>query len=451
MAKSPKSIQPSKSLPVIEPHCAAIDVGATRQFACVPADRDDQCVREFLSFTDAIYEMADWFKRCGIKTVVMESTGVYWIPIYEILESRGFKVHLVNARHVKYLPGRKSDVMDCQWLQQLMSFGLLRGAFRPNEQICALRALWRHRDMLLSDQGRHVQRMQKVLTQMNVQLHNVISDIMGHTGQAILRAIVAGERDGATLAKLRDRRIKADHLTIERSLQGNWRAEHLFCLKQIISLVDAIAEQVRQCDQQLMSMLIELHAHELPEQGMPKHKRSSKQKNAPAFDMRASLYQVCGVDLTTIPGVDVNTVAKIISEIGADLSRFPTVKHFTSWLSLCPGTKISGGKVLSSATKPSANRAAQALRLAAGNLRQSQSSLGAYFRRLCAKMDKPKAITAAAHKLARLVYMMLTKGQGYTDAGQQYYEERYRQRVVANLARRAKDLGLQLVPVENPA
>jgi len=450
MAKSPKSTQPSKSLPVIDPNCAGVDVGSTRQFACVPADRDVQNVRDFDSFTDAIHSMADWFDRCRITTVVMESTGVYWIPIYDILEARGFKVHLVNARHVKYVPGRKSDVLDCQWLQQLMSFGLLRGAFRPTEQICALRTVWRHRDSLLADQGRHVQRMQKTLTQMNVQLHNVISDIMGHTGQAILRAIVAGERDGATLAKLRDKRIKADHATIQRSLQGNWRAEHLLCLEQFLALIDAIAEQVRKCDQQLMSMLIDMHAHELPVQGIPKHKRSSLPKNAPAFDMRASLYQTCGVDLTTIPGFEVSTVAKIISEIGLDMSRFPTVKHFTSWLGLCPGTKISGGKVLSAATKPSANRAAQALRLAAGNLRQSQSSLGAYFRRLCARMDKPKAVTAAAHKLARLVYMMLTKGQEYTDAGQQYYEERYRQRVVANLARRAKDLGLQLVPVSCP-
>jgi transposase len=279
MAKSPKSAQPSKSLPVIDPNCAGIDVGSTRQFACVPADRDEQNVREFDSFTDAIHSMADWFKRCRITTVVMESTGVYWIPIYDILESRGFKVHLVNARHVKYVPGRKSDVLDCQWLQQLMSFGLLRGAFRPTEPICALRTIWRHRDTLLAVQGRHVQRMQKTLTQMNVQLHNVISDIsdiMGHTGQAILRAIVAGERDGATLAKLRDKRIKADHATIERSLQGNWRTEHLMCLEQFLDLIGAIAEQVRKCDQQLMSMLIDLHTHDLPEHGVLKHKVSGK-------------------------------------------------------------------------------------------------------------------------------------------------------------------------------
>jgi transposase len=378
----------------------------------------------------------------------MESTGVYWIPLFEMLDAAGFEVHLVNARHVRSVPGRKSDVLDCQWLQQLMSYGLLRGGFRPAEDVCALRAVWRHRDMLLSYQARHVQHLQKAMTQMNVQLHHVISDIMGVTGQAIVRAIVAGERDAATLAKLRDRRIKADEAEVAAALQGNWRDEHLFALKQALALIDAYAAQITECDGKLQQLLGALKGHALPEAGLGTPKRGTPAKNSVHFDARTSLFEASGVDLTRIPGIDTSTALKVISEIGVDLARFPSVKHFTSWLGLCPGTKISGGKVLSSATKPCANRAAQALRMAAQALRKSQTALGAHHRRLCSRMDKPKAITASAHKLARLVYFMLTKGQAFVEAGQDEYEERYRQRVVQNLTRRAHQLGFQLTPQE---
>jgi transposase len=376
----------------------------------------------------------------------MESTGVYWIPLFELLESRGFTVLLVNARHVKNVSGRKSDVLDCQWLQQLMTYGLLSGAFRPAEQVCVLRALWRQRAMLLKSQARQVQHMQKALTQMNVQLANVISDVVGETGQRILRAVVAGERDGQVLGAMKNARIHASVEEIAKSLQGNWRAEHLFALKQALDGFDFIGTQLAECDLEVEQQLQSLQAHT----GAPAKAKRGRARNAPKFDLRTQLFKMCGVDLTRIDGIDVTTALAVVSETGADLSRFPTVGHFTSWMGLCPGTKITGGKVLSSKTKRCANRAAQALRLAAASLRTSQSALGAYFRRMCARMDKPKAVTAAAHKLARLIYTMLTKGEEYTDQGQDYYEERYRQRVLRNLSQRAQKLGMQLVAAEQP-
>ena len=440
----------ARTLTIAYPDACGIDIGSSSHFVAVPADRDDEPVREFAAFTADLQRLLAWLHQCGITAVAMESTGVYWIALYEMLDAAGFEVHLVNARHVKSVPGRKSDVLDCQWLQQLMSFGLLRGAFRPADEVCALRAVWRHRDMLLSYQARHVQHLQKALTQMNVQLHHVITDIMGVTGQAIVRAIAAGERDAQVLASMRDRRIKADAAQIAASLAGNWRDEHLFALKQALALFDAYAVQIAECDTELQRLLGALKAHEPPADGLGMPKRSTPAKNAPRFDARTALFEASGVDLTRLPGIDTSTALKVVSEIGVDLARFPTVKHFTSWLGLCPGTKISGGKVLSSATKRCANRAAQALRMAAQALRKSQSALGAYHRRLCARMDRPKAITATAHKLARLVYFMLTKGQAYTDAGQQYYEERYRERLLQNLTKRAHTMGFQLVAVTAP-
>jgi len=438
------------SLSITYPDAAGIDIGASSHFVAVPVGRDAEPVREFAAFTDDLRRLVQWLRDCRITAVAMESTGVYWIPLYELLEASGFEVHLVNAYHVKGVPGRKSDVLDCQWLQQLMSFGLLRGAFRPADEICALRSIWRHRDMLLSYQSRHVQHLQKALTQMNIQLHHVISDLMGVTGQAIVRAIVAGERDTQVLAGLRDRRIRADEAQIARSLEGTWRAEHLFSLKQALALYDAYASQIADCDVELERLLRALKAHEAPDEleGGP---RGGPSKNAPRFNARKALFEASGVDLTRIPGIEASSALKILSEIGTDLSRFPSVKHFTSWLGLCPGTKISGGKTLSGETKRCANRAAQALRMGAQSLRQSRSALGAYHRRLCARMDRAKAITATAHKLARLVYFMLTRGQAYVDSGQQNYEERYQQRMVQSLTQRARALGFQLVPSSQSA
>lgn len=433
------------AITLTHPNAAGIDIGSASHFVAVPPDRDDVPVREFHSFTADLHRLADWLDACNVDTVAMESTGVYWIALYELLESRGFSVLLVNARHVKNVSGRKSDVLDCQWLQQLMSYGLLHGAFRPAEQVCVLRSLTRQRAMLLRSQGRFVQHMQKALVQMNIQLANVISDVVGETGQKILRAIVAGERDGMALAQLKNARIHASLDEIARSLQGNWRGEHLFALKQAIDAFDFCGTQLAECDSQIEAQLQALHVCE----GEPaRGKKRGRARNAPKFDLRTQLFQMCGVDLTRIDGIDVTTALVVVSEVGCDMGRFPSDKHFASWLGLCPGTKITGGKVMSGKTKRCANRAAQALRLAAAALRSSQSALGAYYRRMCARMDRPKAVTAAAHKLARLIYAMLTNGEEYTDRGQDYFEERYRQRVLHNLAHRAKAMGMQLVPSE---
>jgi transposase len=444
--KSIKTGKPRQAITITHPNAAGIDIGSASHFVAVPPDRDEEAVREFPSFTSDLKALADWLKACGVDTVAMESTGVYWIPLFELLESRGFTVFLVNARHVKNVSGRKSDVLDCQWLQQLMSYGLLQGAFRPTDGVCVLRALTRQRASLLRSQARQVQLMQKALTQMNIQLANVISDVVGETGQRILRAIVAGERDGNVLAAMKDVRIRASHDEVAKSLEGNWRDEHLFALKQALEMFDFIGTQLTECDREIERQLQRLQSHE----GEPgQDKKKATPRNAPKFDLRTQLFKMCGVDLTRIDGINVTTALAVISEVGTDMSRFPSDKHFASWLGLCPGTKITGGKVMNGKTKRSANRAAQALRLAASALRTSQSALGAYFRRLCSRMDKSKAITAAAHKLARLIYAMLTKGEEYTDQGQDYYEERYRERVLKQLNQRAEKMGMKLVPAES--
>jgi hypothetical protein len=302
--------------------------------------------------------------------------------------------------------------------------------------------------MLLRSQGRHVQHMQKALIQMNIQLTNVLSDVVGESGQKILRAILAGERDGKVLGAMKNVRVRASVEEIAKSLQGNWRAEHLFALKQALGSFDFVATQLADCDTEIELQLQHLQAHD----GEPaKGKKRGRARNAPKFDLRTQLFRMCGVDLTRIDGIDVTTALAVVSEVGTDMSRFPTVKHFTSWLGLCPGTKITGGKVMSGKTARVVNRTAQALRLAAAALRSSKSALGAYFRRMCSRMDKSKAVAAAAHKLARLVYTMLTKGEEYTDQGQDYYEERYRERVMRALSQRAAKLGMQMVPIAQPA
>lgn len=445
LSKSRRQGQDRAALTITNPNAAGIDIGSSSHFVAVPTDRADEVVREFPGFTSDLGALADWLTECGVDTVAMESTGVYWIPLFELLESRGFKVMLVNARHVKNVPGRKSDVLDCQWLQQLMSYGLLRGAFRPTEQICVLRSLWRQRGMLLRSQARQVQHMQKALAQMNIQLANVISDVVGETGQKILRAIACGERDPSALAALKNGRIHASTDEIAKSLQGSWRPEHLFALKQALATFDFIGTQLLECDRELEH---QMHSLRIRDGEPSKGKRWRNTRNAPKFNLRTQLFRMCGVDLTRINGIEVTTALAVISETGTDMSRFPTVGHFTSWMGLCPGTKITGGKVMSGKTRPVANRAAQALRLAAAGLRTSKSALGAYFRRLCSRMDKPKAVTAAAHKLARLIYTMLTKGEEYVDQGQQYYETRFRERVLHQLAKRAEKMGMKLVATQ---
>jgi transposase len=429
------------------PNAAAIDVGASSHWTAVPPDRTDQPVREAGVMTDDLHSLADWLIECGVDTVALESTGVYWIPVYEVLEQRGLKVWLVDARQMKYVPGRKSDVQDCQWLQKLMSLGLLRGAFRPDAEVCVVRAVARQREVLITEQASWVQRMQKVLVEMNIQLTEVLSDVMGATGQAIIRAIVAGERDPKVLARHRDGRVKASAADIAKALRGNWREEHLFVLTQALAMYDDIARHLQECDIKLQRLMTERAEHAVDLGKAPR--QGSKQRVA--FDARQTLANWAGVDLTRIPGLGVTVVMKLLTEIGPDLSRFETVKHFCSWLGLCPGTKISGGKVLSSSTKRSANRARQALKMAAQSLSHCNSALGAYYRRLCARMDKPRANTAAAHKLARLVYFMLTRGEAFIEQGQQRYEEQQRQRSVAALKRRAADLGFAINPIAETA
>jgi transposase len=326
-----------------------------------------------------------------------------------------------------------------------MSFGLLSGAFRPQGEFCALRSVARLREMLLRYQARHIQHIQKALILMNLLLTEVITDVMGETGQKIIRAILSGERDGELLAKHRNNHIKSSEQDIAKALQGNWREEHLFALKQAVALYDAYTVQLMECGLQLEKMLRDLAKNDL-QADKPK-RRGGKSKNAPNFDARTLLLQMCGVDLTQIDGIDVTTAFKVLAEVGADFSKFKDAKHFASWLGLCPGTKITGGKVMSAKTAPNTNRAAQALKMAASNLRNSQSALGAYFRRLCGRMDKAKAVTACAHKLARIIYTMLTKGEAFVDQGQEHYEEKYRQRVVKSLTKRAEQLGFQLIPV----
>jgi transposase len=436
-----------QALEVAHPNAAGIDIGSGSHFVAVRADLHEESVREFGSFTEDLEAIAVWLRECGVDVVAMESTGVYWIPLYELLESRGFTVYLVNARNVKNVSGRKSDVLDCQWLQQLMSYGLLSTAFRPKEEICVLRAISRQREMLVQYQAKHIQHMQKALTQMNVKLDNVISDIVGVTGQKIVRAILAGERDARTLAQLRDGRIRASEEQIVKSLQGNWREEHLFSLKQAVNLYDSYQTSIGECDEQLARVLGKLASHDEPPADPPKSGRGRPVK-VQKFDLRTALYRTCGVDLTRIEGIDVGTALKMIAEVGPDLSRFKTVKHFSSWLSLCPGTKISGGRVLSGASQRTANRLAQALRMAAVATGKSHSALGAYYRRLSTRLGKAKAIRATAHKLARLIYTLLTKGQAYVDRGQDYYEQQHQQRVVKNLKKKALEMGFSLTPIE---
>ncbi len=418
------------------PNAAGIDVGASSHWVAVPRHLAEESVREFGAMTDDLNAMADWMLACGVDTVALESTGVYWIPVYEVLEQRGLKVWLVNARQMKYVPGRKSDVQDCQWLQKLMSLGFMRAAWRPDGEVCVVRAVARQREVLLIEQASWVQRMQKSLVQMNIQLTEVLTDVMGMTGQAIIRDIVAGERDPKALARHRDRRVKASAEEITKALTGNWRDEHLFVLRQALAMYDDIARHLAECDTKLQTLLRALGQRNVDLGKIPRAGSKTRQE----FDARQTLANWAGVDLTRINGLGLAAVMKILTEIGPDLSRFANVKHFCSWLGLCPGTKISGGKVLSAKTKRSANRARQALKMAAMSLSRSSSALGAFYRRLCSRMDKPSANTATAHMLARMVYLMLTRGEDFVDKGQQHYEEQQHQRSVAALKRRASAL-----------
>ena len=455
MAQSrPKSANrrsaPPEALPHINRNSAGIDVGSASHFVAVPADRDDQPVREFAAFTGDLYRMADWLQACGIETVAMESTGVYWIPVFQVLEERGFEVKLVDARQLKRVPGRKTDVADCQWLQQLHSFGLLGGAFRPDDQVCVLRSYMRQRAMLVRYAGQHVQHMQKALVQMNVQLQHVIEDVTGATGMRIIRAILDGERDPHCLAALRDNRCKNSVSTIGKALQGDWREEHLFALQQAVELVEDYQAKIADCDTRIEAQL-QTFEDRSGGQTPPKGHPSRHDRHDLGFDATAELFRMTGVDLVAVNGLEAHTVLKVLSETGLDMSKWPTSKHFGSWLGLAPNNRVSGGKVMSRRTIPTANRAAAALRVAAQALHHSRSALGAFLRRKATQIGMPKAITATAYKLARIIYGMLTQGNAFVERGQDYYERQYHDRVLKNLSRRATELGYCLVKQDQAA
>ena len=398
------------------------------------------------AFTADLQHLADWLLACGITSVAMEATGVYWIPVYDILEARGLEVLLVNARHVKHVPGRKSDVQDCAWLRELHSVGLLRGSFRPTAAILALRALLRHRDTLVKNAGTYVQRMQKALIEMNLLLPRVVSDITGRTGLLILRALVAGERDPHVLAQHRDPHCRATTVEIAAALTGHYRDEHVFVLTQNLALFDMCQTQLAACDTTIEAQLETLTATaEAPPTAPPPPRVTRRHGNEPAFDIRTPLYQLTGADLTQIDGIAPYNALKLLSEIGTDVSRWPTAKHFTAWLTLAPQNKISGGRRLSSRTQPSANRAAAMLRMAALNVVRGQTALGAFYRRLAVRVGKPKALTATARKIAILVYHTLSGTLTYRDPGAHTYNTRQRHRLLRRLRRHADTLGFALV------
>jgi transposase len=451
MGRKQSQVSAWEGLKVIHPNAAGLDIGSEEIWAAVAPDRTAEPVRKFGTFTPDLQALAAWLIACGVDTVALESTGVYWIPVYEILEARGLQVYVVNARHVKNVPGRKSDIQDCQWLQGLHSVGLLRGSFRPEAEIVALRAYLRHRATLIEYRAAHIQHMQKALQQMNVQLTQAVSDITGVTGLAIIRAIVAGQRDPQQLAALRQPGVKKTEAEIAKALTGNYRAEHLFALQQALALYDFYTAQLAACDAEIERQFANLKpaSDDLPPLP-PTTKRDTHSKNAPRYDARSYLYRLTGVDLVAITGLNESTVQEIISEIGTDLSAFPNDKHFCSWLTLAPHNDISGGKRLRSRTLPGHNRAGQAFRMAAQSVAKSpNSAFGAFYRRMKARLGAKQAIVATAHKIARAFYHILKHRTPFHDLGGEEYERRAREREIKNLQKRAAKLGL--VVTETPA
>jgi transposase len=427
-------------------NAAGVDIGSERHWVAVPEGRGPVSVREFGTFTTDLQALASWLKECAVTTVAMESTGVYWIPLFEVLEAQGFEVKLVDARHVKNVSGRKSDVLDCQWIQQLHTYGLLAGAFRPPDEVCVLRSYLRQREMLIQTSSMHIQHMQKALQQMNLLLHNVVTDITGVTGMKIIKAILAGERDPRVLARNRDERCHNSTATIAKSLVGNYREEHLFALGQAVELYEMYQAKIADCDHAIIKQL-EKQPDSSDADPPPLEKQvPANRRLRDGVDVRDLLFKKSGVDLFAIPGLAADTLLILASEVGFDMTPWKTEKHFASWLGVCPGTKKSGGKVLRNKTKRHPNRATQAFRLAAASLYRSQTALGAFYRRIKSRRGGPPAVTATAHKIARIYYMMLSHGTSYVELGQKAYEQRYKERRIDRLKVQAKSLGFQLVP-----
>ena len=441
-----------KALEIVHPDAAGMDVGGNEHWVAIGPERDAEPVRRFGCFTADLRQMAGWLVEKGIRTAVLQSTGVYWMPVFEILEEAGLKVYLVNAQHTKNVPGRKSDVQECQWRLKLHAFGLLNNSFQPSAEVRVARTLWRHRGHLVAQASSAIQRMQKALIEMNVQLSNVLSDLSGVSGMAIVGAILRGVRDRWELAALVQPEVKASQEQIAQSLEGNWlkgnwREELLFVLGQEVESYGFYQSKISECDRQLRGHLesfgsrVDVQAQPLG----PKPQGKKGSKNAPHFDLRSELYRITGIDWVQINGIDVLTAQTVLAEAGTDLSAFPTEKQFTSWLGLCPANEKSGGKILNRRTRQVVNRATVAFRNAASTLIRSQSFLGAQYRRLRTRLGAPKAITAMARKLACLYYRLIKHGQQYVDKGTEYYEARYREQQIRSLIKRAHKLGLQVV------
>jgi transposase len=472
--------EPEQKLEVLRPDAAGIDCGAEEHYIAVPPDRvgaGEPTVRCFSAFTEGLDAAVDWLKDCRITTVAMESTGVYWIPLHQKLEAAGIEVYLVNARHVRHVPGRKTDVQDSQWLRQLHRFGLLNASFRPQDIVCRLRSLHRHRDNLVSSSASEIQHMQKALQQMNLHLHHVVSDITGLTGLSIIDAILGGQRDPEQLVKLRDKRVyKSTPQQMQAALVGDYRAEHLFVLSQSLQAYRFYQARIEECDREIEPLLeklaleveaasakLELGAlkpasakdgamtPELSNESKPgcglKAKRKRKPiANEPKIDLAGLLERICGIDLTKVVGLNVLNVLLIVSEIGVDMSKWRSPKAFCSWLGLCPGNKISGGKVLDSRTRQVVNRVADALRLAAQSVGRTETCLGIFYRRKLAHLGAPKATTATARKLACLIYHLLKYKQPYQEPDPAIYQLRLQKSALAKLQRQASALGYTLQP-----
>lgn len=437
----------TSSLPCIKPNAAGIDIGSRSHFVAVPTDRDAESVKEFGFFTEDLHKLCQWLKKCSITTVAMEATGSYWIPLYDILVSHGFEVYVVNARNIKNVTGRKTDVQDCQWIQQLHSYGLLRASFIPDTLTAQLRHLMRYRDNLLKQAAKQLQLIQKFLVEMNIQLLNAVSDIAGDTAMKIVRAICAGERDAKKLASYRDSRCKHPKEVIEKSLLGNYKTEVLFSLKLALDTYDHYQSQINSCNKEIENKTREF-TDQSNGQKVTKHKREAKRNNL-GFDAQTSLLKMVGVNLLDIPGMNSKTALTVVSEIGPDVNKWKNSKQFSSWLGLAPNNKISGGKKLSSRTINSSNKVKYALRMASLALERSSTALGAFFRRMKARLGAPKAITAAAHKLAVIIYQMIKTKKPYEDNGPLYFEKAYKDRAEHRLKRLAKALGYELSPVES--
>jgi len=448
--KRPRSKRRLEELACVNPNAAGLDIGSEEIVVAVPPDRDEQPVRAFATFTPDLHALVDWVVACGIDTVVMESTGVFWVPIYELLEQRGIRCYLVNARHVKSVPGRTSDWNDAQWLQKLHALGLLQGSFRPDAEVRTLRTLVRYRAELIERRAPHINHMIQALKHMNIQLNLVLSDITGTTGLAILRAIVAGERDPMQLAQLRTPGCKHTEAEIAKALTGRWQAAQLFILRQSLEVFDYFTTKIAECDREIEQQYQAMESRwrvDAPLPDVPPAKPESKSKNEPSFNVRAQVARIIGVDLVAVMGLSAITVQTIISEIGTDMGRFPTVKHFCAWLGLAPRNDISGGKVLRSRTMKVRSRANQAFRQAAQSVARSDSAVGAYYRAMRARLGPGQAIVATAHKIARIVYHLLKTGEPYREEGAAEYEQKRQARELKHLARRAQKLGYSLAPI----